>query len=117
MTRDEDCLALAAAMPGWEFIDFGASAVFHIRPRTHVGSVGGGGSSLRFQIYIPAPDAPLPEQLEFVGRIAVGVGCERPRVVYGPDGWIVNYSDETLGESRDLAHAAVRAALAAKGAK
>lgn len=64
---------------------------------------------------VPAPDAPLPEQMAFVGHLAVALGCRYPRVTQGPHGWLVNLSDDTGAEGYDLAWAACRAAIAAKG--
>jgi hypothetical protein len=99
--RDADAEKLAGAM-GWRYLP--ATAERRCAMFAPVG------------IVIPAASAPLGEQFAFVGKLAEQLGCERPRVVYGPEGWIVNYSDETLGMGYDLVHAAIRAALAAKGA-
>ncbi len=111
--RDADAAALAGVF-GWKF-EIGPAwrpatdRVFWTRPRNSKGEAAE-------WIDIPTPSAPLGERMAFVGRLAEQLGCERPRVVYGPDGWIVNYSDETLGQGHDLVHAAIRAALNAKGA-
>ena len=115
--RDADCARLAEAM-GWT-----------VGLRTLCGEIGfrrrdGDG------IDIPAPDAPLPAQMEFVGKLAVEVQTgfgesdglfSLSRLYDGWDdaGWLVvfrgQHGEDCSAEAPDLAHAAVRAALATRG--
>ena len=105
--RDADCARLAEAMPGWEYETW-------TPPGTKGFHVGRGTGNLTF-VPFPAPDAPLGDRMRFVGELAEALGCRYPRVTQGPAGWLVNLSDDTGGEAYDLAHAAVRAALATRG--
>jgi len=101
--RDADCARLAEMM-GWT-VGPGVSAV-----RGYWFTIGPG----EF-LDIPAPDAPLPAQLEFVGRIAEAMG-EPPLCLWPTDtGWCVSLG-EAQATAPDLAWAAVKAAIASKGA-
>ncbi len=62
--RDAACRALAEALPECAYDERGLWL-----PRTAPESYG------RFLVNIPAPDAPLHEQLAFVGRLAEAVGA------------------------------------------
>lgn len=118
MSRDADARALAAAMPGWDVRTYSEGSYFNI------GRVGNT-NMVRASFPIPAPDAPLPEALAFVGHLAValGVGDWLLRVdqVRGNEWWVRFYprpgNTRLIAESSasDLAWAAVRAALAARG--
>ena len=143
--RDADCARLAAAMPGWEYVpepevdttsvpwtdDGEHSGVFRVVYHG-VGSHEIDGfpntADVEDLIYVPVPDAPLPAQLEFVGRLCDAVGVraftvESPGQTAGgdPDWWVSLWIESHpfeghRGIAPDLAHAAVRAAIAAKGA-
>jgi hypothetical protein len=108
--RDADAEKLAGAM-GWTFTR-GEGLVTCFRS-----------SAWADRIPIPAADAPLGEQLAFVGRLAEQLG---PGVALDSvnndrhDGWMVRFANPwpelARGVAPDLVHAAIRAALNAKGA-
>jgi hypothetical protein len=114
--RDADAEKLAGAM-GWKLLP--ATAERRCAMFAPVG------------IPIPAPDAPLGEQLAFVGRLAeqLATGFGEGHGLFGIDrrfdgwddaGWCVTFRGvngaEAKAEAPDLVHATIRAALAAKGA-
>lgn len=120
--RDSDLVKLAG-LCGWRldvyerlFGGFPPGVRFLI-PRTAPESSG------VYSLPIPAPDAPLPEALAFVGRIAEAVGYERDGLTIqfriGPSGnplpeaWRVTLGLES-DAAPDLAWAACRAAIAAR---
>lgn len=128
--RDDDARRLAEAM-GWRFVEMMVFSPF-TRSRSKAPPNGHAFVVSDDHIGIPAPDAPLPAMLEFVGRLCEALG----------DGFHVDLSDirgTTEGEGTgrawkvafrprewrvvtgwyaapDLAWACIRAALAAKGA-
>jgi hypothetical protein len=119
--RDADAAALAAKM-GWTLT---ITSDIRGNPRGEFRRHGKNvGSGMQQVAKIPAPAAPLHAHLEFVGRIAEA--CE-----FGKDGLTIQYrigpSGSPLPEAwrvtfdlksdaaADLSHAAIRAALAAKG--
>lgn len=128
--RESDCARLAAAMPGWKldvyerlFGGFPPGVRFLV-PRTAPESSG------VYSLHIPAPDAPLGDRMRFVGELAeaLGVRLGRASEDLAWEEWTVVFRVQIghseggaeyevhEGSAPDLAHAAVRAAIAAKGA-
>lgn len=108
--RDDD-LAKLAGLRGWWFF----AAVHDVKPAKFILTQ----AEERREFPIPSPDAPLPDALAFVGRLCEAVGIARPSIVPMRDHdsgefWRVYFANEG-GHASDLAWAAVRAALAAKG--
>lgn len=106
--RDEDFARLAYAM-GWKWS--GENEEYECPDER----------GMLWYIDTPYSHASLPEHLAFVGRIAeeLGVNCARFLRI-GPsdeiDGWWVSFATHgSEHHATDLAWAAVRAALAAKG--
>ena len=104
--RDSD-LAKLAGLCGWEYHSrLGGGAYFY----NYTGE----------DIDIPAPDAPLPEALAFVGRIAETLGCKWGDIEFSAGTNVVIFrtpfnAHQFQGDAPDLAWAACRAAIAAKG--
>lgn len=113
--RDDDFRRLVPMLPGWTVSEPDGNLVKSLRAfrRADYASFG-----------LPAPDAPLPETFAFVGRIAEQVGYQRDGLTIqfriGPSGnplpeaWRVTLGLES-DAAPDLAWAACRAAIAAKG--
>jgi hypothetical protein len=137
--RDDDAAALAAKM-GWEWVpeedadptsipwsDGQDSGVFRlVYPCVGANEVEGFPQTMDVEdlIYCPLPDAPLHAHLEFVGRIAEACGLHVGICDYEVDGetrwsasmWMTgNALGRRWSNLPDLSHAAIRAALAAKG--
>jgi len=110
-TRDETADRFAAAI-GWEFDahDRGFCAP-HPTIRGAMTSV----------CDLPEPDAPLHSHLAFVGRVAEALGASHVRVSYSVGmAACVKFAPldgRTTSSAPDLSHAAMLAALAARGSR
>ena len=104
--RDDDARKFAAAM----------------RPTTYFRGSFGFFDSDKDYIIIPASDAPLHEQLAFVGRVAEALGCRIVHLIYEPRASAVEFAPDRetfdrhdgaeMSTATDLAWAAMLAALA-----
>ncbi len=116
--RDADAEKLAGAMPGWKILRSPTGRDFFRRDDSA-------------DIFpIPAADAPLGERLAFVGRLCEALGVRLGsasedlawerwtvviRVQIGHSEGGAEYEDHE-GSAPDLVHAAIRAAIEARGA-
>lgn len=115
--RDADFRRLVPMMSGWTVSEPDGNLVRSLRAFRRADY-----ASFPF----PAPDARLPEQLEFVGRIAEALGYGFGLSIHWlatDRAWSISIATKGGGDiiklwhtgtAPDLAHAAVRAALVAK---
>lgn len=110
-TRETAARALAEKM-GWRY----ESAAWDDAIAFRIGEPSTKGE-FHQTIYIPAPDAPLHEELAFVGRLAEALGIKQPSLAWDEQGKaIVSFTDDAYGIDRDLVTAAMLAAIQAKEA-
>ena len=116
--RDADCARLAAAM-GWRYLD--ENYPFMPNAEGAFVFVRDERDGMETWIHLPAPDAPLGDRMRFVGELAEALGCKWGDIEFSAGNNVVIFrtpfnAHQFQGEAPDLAHAAVRAAIAAKGA-
>lgn len=111
-TRTEDAERLGTLV--------GLYLVYRIHPEEKRGLIGFMTFGHR-KFDFPAPDAPLHAHLAFVGELAEAAGLRLLEInKLWDDGWQCRLANQTgmldwICDAPDLAHAAVRAALAARG--
>lgn len=125
MTREEDAAALAKAM-GWE-LECGDDSDPYLQfvwARSPAELAAADDDDEMESSGVPPADAPLHSHLAFVGRIAEALAPDAVLDSVNNDrhnGWMVRFANPwpelARGVAPDLAHAAMKAALAAKGAK